>query len=68
MTRVLFGEDSQPRQIITEPEESAKCELCGVEEELRPYGPNRERICFRCMLKNQETAKAIFRKDVLGIE
>lgn len=24
------------------------CELCGTKAELRPYGPNGERICFPC--------------------
>lgn len=24
------------------------CELCGKTEELRPYGPNGENICFDC--------------------
>lgn len=24
------------------------CELCGTQAELRPYGPNGERVCFPC--------------------
>lgn len=24
------------------------CEMCGVIDECRPYGPNGEQICFNC--------------------
>lgn len=34
--------------IIIEPEPPAPCENCGEVEELRPYGPNGQRICFDC--------------------
>ena len=34
-----------------------KCELCGKVDELRPYGPRGERICFDCAQKNPEAAK-----------
>jgi hypothetical protein len=34
-----------------------KCELCGVVAELRPYGPNRERICYECGMKDRATTE-----------
>jgi hypothetical protein len=37
--------------IMAEP--AGKCELCGVVEETRPYGPNGEQICFDCGMKNK---------------
>lgn len=33
------------------------CELCGKEDELRPYGPDGERICFECGMKDKETTE-----------
>ena len=32
----------------------AKCELCGKFDELRPYGPNGESVCFDCGMKDEE--------------
>jgi hypothetical protein len=29
------------------------CELCGTVAELRPYGPNAERVCFPCGMKDE---------------
>lgn len=29
------------------------CELCGDVAELRPYGPNGERVCFSCGMKDE---------------
>lgn len=42
-----------------------KCELCGEKDELRPYGPNHENICFKCGMKNKELTKKRF-TDMLG--
>jgi len=45
------------------------CELCGAEnEELRPYGPNDEWICFDCGMKNEATTFRKFNKHVFGEE
>lgn len=44
--------------IMEEP--PGRCELCGAIEETRPYGPNREQICFSCGEKDPETTKARF--------
>lgn len=38
------------------------CELCGVAEELRPYGPGGKWVCFDCMMKDEENAERIFHK------
>lgn len=34
-----------------------KCEMCGVVEETRPYGPNGERICWACGMKDEATTR-----------
>lgn len=31
------------------------CAMCGKFEELRPYGPNNESICWDCGMKDQAT-------------
>jgi hypothetical protein len=33
------------------------CELCGIKDELRPYGPKGKSVCFDCAMKDEETAK-----------
>jgi len=30
------------------------CELCGKNDDLRPYGAGGEWICFKCGMKNKE--------------
>jgi hypothetical protein len=32
-----------------------KCAFCGKVEELRPYGPNNESICFDCAMQDEAT-------------
>ena len=39
-----------------------KCHFCGKEEELRPYGPNAELICFDCGMKDEKTTEKMFAK------
>lgn len=51
-----------PGVLIIEGESPDKCELCGAIAELRPYGPNGERICFKCGMANIETTNAAFEK------
>ena len=48
--------------VAVEPE--GTCELCGKTDELRPYGPKGERICFECGMKNHATTLAQFLKVV----
>ena len=44
--------------------EDQECEICGKYEELRPYGPNSENICYRCMMKDEPAAKRAFAKSL----
>lgn len=50
--------------IAVEPD--GQCELCGKTSELRPYGPNGERICYECGMKNEETTKRKFHEVLDG--
>ena len=38
------------------------CELCGIIEECRPYGPNNEQICFDCAMRDEESKKIAEKK------
>lgn len=42
------------------------CEMCGVIEECRPYGPNGENICFDCGMKDEETTRKQMEKYIFG--
>ena len=44
----------------------AKCQMCGKEEELRPYGPNGESVCFDCAMKDEDAAERQFAKLLDG--
>ena len=48
---------------VTAPE---RCEFCHRIDELRPYGPNGENICFECAMRDEETTKRRFEQHVLG--
>ena len=43
------------------------CEFCGKYEELRPYGPNNESICFDCAMKDEDTTRKKFREMIGGL-
>lgn len=47
-------------------EPDAKCEMCGKIEELRPYGPKGERVCFTCAMKDEAAAKRQMNKILFG--
>ena len=49
-----------------EEEKPQTCELCGKFEETRPYGPNGERVCFDCGMKNEEACKRGFNRYIIG--
>lgn len=53
---------------VIEAEDPDTCELCGAVEELRPYGPNGERICHPCGQKDPETTDRMMAKMLFGIE
>ena len=44
----------------------ATCELCGALDELRPYGPKGENICFDCGMKDPATTESKFRQFCNG--
>ena len=33
------------------------CQMCGIIDECRPYGPNDEEICFGCAMKDPDTTE-----------
>lgn len=41
-------------------ESPQQCDLCGKIEELRPYGPKGEAVCFECGMKDEPAAKSAF--------
>jgi hypothetical protein len=52
--------------VIIEEEPADVCELCGKFDELRPYGPNGERICFECGMKDKATTLKMTRIKLFG--
>lgn len=38
--------------VVIGAEPEGQCEVCYAVAELRPYGPNRKRICWQCMEKS----------------
>ena len=38
------------------------CAFCGKADELRPYGPNNENICFDCAMKDEATTGRKFKE------
>jgi len=55
------------RGIIAQ-EPAQVCELCGVIDECRPYGPNDEQVCFDCAMKDEETAAKKMAQYIFGEE
>ena len=41
-------------------------ELCGKVAECRPYGPNGERICYDCGMKDIATTNRMMAKKLFG--
>ena len=52
--------------VIIEEEPDGKCELCGKVDELRPYGPRGERICYDCGMKDPVTTERRFGQVLFG--
>lgn len=42
------------------------CEMCGIVDECRPYGPNDENICFECAMKDPETTHRKMGQYIFG--
>jgi len=53
--------------IFLTPEAPQQCDFCGKIEELRPYGPNGEVICFDCGMKDEATTAKMFGRR-LGLD
>ncbi|MCI0351471.1 MAG: hypothetical protein L0Z53_18770 [Acidobacteriales bacterium] len=51
---------------IIEATPPAQCELCGAVEELRPYGPNGESICFKCAQRTPEATEKQMARILFG--
>ena len=43
---------------------TGECDFCGKQAELRPYGPNKEYICFKCGMEYIETTEHQFEQQV----
>jgi ribosomal protein L37AE/L43A len=46
--------------IIIEVQQPQQCDFCGQIDELRPYGPNGEWVCFDCGMKDEESVRRQF--------
>jgi len=53
--RIVTKEGDEIVLIYAEKEQ--QCDLCGKVDELRPYGPNGEKICPDCGMKDEATTK-----------
>jgi len=51
-----------------EAEPAGTCELCGKKEEVRPYGPNGEDVCFECGMKDESAARKQLAKRLEGVD
>jgi hypothetical protein len=48
------------------PEKPQQCDMCGKIDELRPYGPYGECICFDCGMKVEETTSRKMGQYIFG--
>jgi hypothetical protein len=53
---------------IIQEESPQVCQMCGVIDECRPYGPNDEEICFDCAMKDEETTECKMAAYIFGVE
>jgi hypothetical protein len=42
------------------------CQLCNKVAKCRPYGPNGERICYECGMKDKATTERMMAKVLFG--
>ena len=54
--------------VIIEVEDDDTCELCGKVDELRPYGPKGERICYDCGQKDPATTEHVMKETLYGCD
>ena len=43
-----------------------RCEMCGIIDECRPYGPNYEEICFSCAMKDEALTEIRMKQLLFG--
>ena len=55
-------------QVLNHRESNGTCQLCGKQEELRPYGKNGEWICFDCGMKDEIDTSRQFSKVLDGAD
>lgn len=48
--------------VVIETTKPAKCDLCGKKDELRPYGPKGENVCYSCGQKDPAALKRAMNK------
>ena len=48
-------------------ERAQQCDLCGAIEELRPYGPHGEMVCFDCGMKDEGATRRAFGQATAGV-
>jgi len=51
---------------IIQEESPQACQMCGVIDECRPYGPNDEENCFDCAMKDVETTERKMAAYIFG--
>lgn len=51
---------------IIQEESPQVCQICGVIDECRPYGPNDEEVCFDCAMKDPETTERKMAAYIFG--
>lgn len=52
--------------VVVVGESRQQCDMCGKIAELRPYGPNGEKICYACGMKDPETTDKMISKVLFG--
>lgn len=57
---------SKFRQGIIQALEPDECEICHKFAELKPYGPNRENICYECGMKDVKTTEKMMHIKLFG--
>jgi len=45
----------------------ARCAMCRKKSDTRPFGPQGERVCYDCAMKNEAAARRQFFRLVHGV-
>jgi hypothetical protein len=57
--------NKRPKHIHVVPTPQDKCQMCGKIDELRPYGPGGQWICYDCGMKDKAETERQFKKQFL---